>query len=190
MIASPRSTVVSRETDAVAKAKNDLLDAVRTHLVEGTSNHIATVESAVHALRDLLHLKETIHVIYTHNNYHLRTAIVQLALNTGLATKTSSQHWNGKTLLRSHPIFALDLDSLKAIWALPHTQQKRMLVRGEWCICVVVVRLHAACPVSEQCRPSGQDDATAHAAANRWHECGPTCGQVTSLCHVRKCCFG
>ena len=93
---------------------------------DGTEAHISNVNDAIDALRELFHLKEQIHDVYTHNNFFLRQQIVNLALEAGLAEK-SGPHWNGTTLLRSHPIFALDYDGLCDIWAYPLVEQKRIL---------------------------------------------------------------
>lgn len=126
MIASPTTAVMSRETEIFAQGREELRAAIRQHLPNDAEAHLTVCNGAIEALRDLLHLKEQIHVVYTHNNYYLRQQIVNLALKAGLADK-SGPHWNGTTLLRSHPIFSLDYDRLCELWAYPLAKQKLTL---------------------------------------------------------------
>jgi hypothetical protein len=76
----------------------------------------------VSSLRDMLHWKEEIHVIYTHNLYFLRQVVVEGMLRTDLA-EVGGLEWVGNgaagTLSENHPVWFLDFVELGKLFQAP-----------------------------------------------------------------------
>lgn len=127
LLNAPPKTVQSRETQVFHNALQSASSAIATHLSKDAEFHQNNLKQLVEHLRQLLHLKEEIHVLYTVNNFRARRAFVDAAFSAKIASK-SSEHFDGSTLLSTHPIFSLDFLTIRDVfWKADADKRQRML---------------------------------------------------------------
>jgi len=104
-----------------------------------------SLECLVSSLREMLHWKEDIHVIYTQNLYFLRRVIVEGMLRTDLA-HVGGLEWIGDgekgTLSENHPVWFIDFVELGQMFQTP---LKRVSMSVERCQEVLTLFTKAKC---------------------------------------------
>jgi phosphohistidine swiveling domain-containing protein len=124
LLDSPKKEIVSHATPEYETALQQVKDAIQKHMKDDTEYHLEAFETAVSALRQLLHEKERIHIVYCEAGYFLRTAIGKALYQLKLV---DDAHSFKETILPSHPVFSLTYDQLKSLWQQEPAIQKQML---------------------------------------------------------------